>query len=373
MRVVEADGSRTIGSGAVWYDGRQANTRARTRRQGRDRATRWQPGLEDRRRAQRKDGIGICPSAKRSWPHSRPRRGSSPTSRRPTRRSEWPKTCCGKLALPNPRCRIDEASALMPDGHAVPLRVFTPLDIDFSLASGLKVTEDFARHHPVLPWRRVGERRPWTSTPDACTAMALRLERRVVAGGLPPRTRTPVPPGAARTATRWPASCTPATLLDRRGRRPCRALRRQRGRQPGRRGVAHGARPRRVPAPRTQMLLYPATYNDHDPVDLAASTPCGRTARTTCSPARDIRRLHGAVRLGARRPASNPYFAPLLAARPLAASPARSWSRPSTARCATRARRTRPRLALTTAATCSATVCSTPCTGTCCTPRCSTS
>ena len=48
----------------------------------------------------------------------------------------------GKLSLPNPRCRIDEASAPMPDGYAVPLRVFTPLDIDFSLASGLKVTED---------------------------------------------------------------------------------------------------------------------------------------------------------------------------------------------------------------------------------------
>ena len=48
----------------------------------------------------------------------------------------------GKLSLPNPRCRIDEASAPMPDGYAVPLRVFTPLDIDFTLAKGLKVTED---------------------------------------------------------------------------------------------------------------------------------------------------------------------------------------------------------------------------------------
>ena len=37
-----------------------------------------------------------------------------------------------KLVLPNPRCRIDEASALMPDGHA--------------------------RHRPVLPRRRLGER-----------------------------------------------------------------------------------------------------------------------------------------------------------------------------------------------------------------------
>ena len=47
-----------------------------------------------------------------------------------------------KLVLPNPRCRIDEAFATMPDGFEVPLRVFTPLDFDFSLAEGLKVSED---------------------------------------------------------------------------------------------------------------------------------------------------------------------------------------------------------------------------------------
>ena len=54
----------------------------------------------------------------------------------------------GKLSLPNPRCRIDEASAPMPDVYAVPLRVFTPLDIDFSLASVLKVPFT----HPP-PWK----------------------------------------------------------------------------------------------------------------------------------------------------------------------------------------------------------------------------
>ena len=43
-----------------------------------------------------------------------------------------------KLVLPNPRCRIDEAFATMPDGFEVPLRVFTPLDFDFSLAEGLR-------------------------------------------------------------------------------------------------------------------------------------------------------------------------------------------------------------------------------------------
>ena len=48
-----------------------------------------------------------------------------------------------RLALPNPRCRVDDITAPMPDGCALPLRVFTPLDIDFSLAEGFKVTEDF--------------------------------------------------------------------------------------------------------------------------------------------------------------------------------------------------------------------------------------
>ncbi len=47
-----------------------------------------------------------------------------------------------KLVLPNPRCRIDEAFATMPDGFEVPLRVFTPLDFDFSLAEAEGIRED---------------------------------------------------------------------------------------------------------------------------------------------------------------------------------------------------------------------------------------
>ena len=67
----------------------------------------------------------------------------------------------------------------MPDGCALPLRVFTPLDIDFSLAEGFKVTEDF--RGTVLFFHGGG----WVNGDvdfytDACSAMALRLERRVV-------------------------------------------------------------------------------------------------------------------------------------------------------------------------------------------------
>ena len=150
----------------------------------------------------------------------------------------------GKLSLPNPRCRIDEASAPMPDGYAVPLRVFTPLDIDFSLASGLKVTED--SRGTILFFHGGG----WVNGTvdfylDACTTMALRLERTRGGRGLPARSGTPVSPGAGGLLRGGPPAVR-RHAARRRGRRPRGALRRQRGRQPGRRGVAHGARPRRV-------------------------------------------------------------------------------------------------------------------------------
>ncbi len=150
----------------------------------------------------------------------------------------------GKLALPNPRCRIDEASALMPDGYEVPLRVFTPLDIDFSLASGLKVTED--SRGTILFFHGGG----WVNGTvdfylDACTTMALRLERRVVAVDYrrAPEHRFPQAPEDCYEVAR---QLYAGRAARRRGRRPRGAVRRQRGRQPGRRGVAHGARPRRV-------------------------------------------------------------------------------------------------------------------------------
>ncbi|MEG0504527.1 MAG: alpha/beta hydrolase, partial [Raoultibacter sp.] len=85
----------------------------------------------------------------------------------------------GKLMLPNPRCRIDDITASMPDGFEVRLRVFTPLDIDFSLASGFEVTEDY--RGTILFFHGGG----WVNGDvdfyiDACSTMALTLERRVV-------------------------------------------------------------------------------------------------------------------------------------------------------------------------------------------------
>ena len=168
----------------------------------------------------------------------------------------------GKLSLPNPRCRIDEASAPMPDGYAVPLRVFTPLDIDFSLASGLKVTED--SRGTILFFHGGG----WVNGTvdfylDACTTMALRLERRVVAVDYrrAPEHRFPQAPEDCYEVAR---QLYAGTLLDDVDADHVVLFGDSAGGNLAA-VVSLMARDRGEFAPRTQMLLYPATYNDHDP------------------------------------------------------------------------------------------------------------
>lgn len=84
-----------------------------------------------------------------------------------------------KLTFTNPRCRIDHKTVTAPDGREIPLRVYTPLDIDFSLKGGLHVDEDF--RGTILFFHGGG----WANGDaafynDACARTALRLERRVV-------------------------------------------------------------------------------------------------------------------------------------------------------------------------------------------------
>lgn len=45
--------------------------------------------------------------------------------------------------MPTRACRIDKITATADDGYEIPLRVFTPLDIDFSLKRGLHVNEAY--------------------------------------------------------------------------------------------------------------------------------------------------------------------------------------------------------------------------------------
>lgn len=86
----------------------------------------------------------------------------------------------GKLTVADPRCRIDEITATADDGYEIPLRVFTPLDIDFSLKRGLHVNED---HRGTILYLHGGG---WANGDvefysDACMRTALKLERRVIA------------------------------------------------------------------------------------------------------------------------------------------------------------------------------------------------
>ena len=217
----------------------------------------------------------------------------------------------GKLSLPDPRCRIDEAVAVMRDGYEVPLRVFTPLDFDFSLDRGLKVVEDF--RGTILFFHGGG----WANGSvdlyiDACSTLAVKLERRVVSVDYrrSPEHRFPQAPEDCYETARHALSQS-WRVARRRRRRQHRAIRRQRRRQPGSRRLAHGTRPRRVYAPFSNAAL---PRNLQRPTTRArrGSTRCARTAKTTCSPRATCQ---GYMELYCSSPEdlANPYLAPLLA------------------------------------------------------------
>ena len=84
-----------------------------------------------------------------------------------------------KLTIASPRCRIDDATVTAKDGYEIPIRIFTPLDIDFSFKSGLHVNEDF--RGTILFFHGGGfANGDIDFYTDACMRTALRLERRVV-------------------------------------------------------------------------------------------------------------------------------------------------------------------------------------------------
>ena len=171
----------------------------------------------------------------------------------------------GKLTIADPRCRIDEITATADDGYEIPLRVFTPLDIDFSLKRGLHVNED---HRGTILYLHGGG---WANGDvefysDACMRTALKLERRVIAVDY----------------RRSPEHRFPTALED------CYAVARQlfagtliRDADPERivlmgdsaggnltAAVSLLARERGDFRPRTQILLYPLVYNDHSETTL---------------------------------------------------------------------------------------------------------
>lgn len=213
----------------------------------------------------------------------------------------------GKLALPNPRCLVEEISATMPDGYEVPLRVFTPLDIDFSLTEGFQVTED--SRGTILFFHGGG----WVngtvdSYTDVCQNMAITLERRVLSVDyrLAPEHHFPHAAEDCYEVARQLfggtllAEVDPAHIVlfgDSAGGNLAAV-------------VSLMARDRGEFMPSTQMLLYPAVYNDHSPDSKFDSVRTNGTDYILTS--QDIVDY---MTLYASEPADldNPYFAPLLA------------------------------------------------------------
>ncbi|WP_165248858.1 alpha/beta hydrolase [Adlercreutzia sp. ZJ141] len=165
-----------------------------------------------------------------------------------------------RLTVASPHCRIDDATATAPDGYRIALRVFTPLDIDFSLKRGLHVNEDY--RGTILLFHGGG----WANGDvsfytDCCMRTALKLERRVVAVDYrrSPEYRFPTALEDCYAATRQLfagqilSDINPEHIVllgDSAGGNLAA-------------GVSLLARERGDFRPRTQVLLYPLTYNDH--------------------------------------------------------------------------------------------------------------
>ena len=212
-----------------------------------------------------------------------------------------------KLTIPDPRCRIDNLTATMSDGYQVPLRVFTPLDIDFSLADGWQLTEDY--RGTILFFHGGG----WVNGDvdfytDACTTMALKLERRVVSVDYrrAPEHRFPQAPEDCYEVAR---QLHEGTLLDDVDANNIVLFGDSAGGNLAA-VVSLMARDRGTFAPRTQILLYPVTYDDHDP----HSTIFNSVRENGEDYLLSWRDIQGYMELYRSSPedARNPYFAPLI-------------------------------------------------------------
>lgn len=211
-----------------------------------------------------------------------------------------------KLTLRDPRCRIDDTFAIMPDGCEVPLRIFTPLDIDFSLTSGLKVTED--SRGTILFFHGGG----WVNGDvdfytEACTVMALHLERRIISVDYrrAPEHRFPQAPEDCYEVAR---QLYTGTLLDDVDADNIVLFGDSAGGNLAA-VVSLMARDRGVFMPQTQMLLYPVTYNDHSAISPFESVrENGEDYLLTSSDIRGYMELYAATPYDY----NSPYFAPLL-------------------------------------------------------------
>ena len=165
-----------------------------------------------------------------------------------------------KLTIVDPRCRVDDATVNALDGYPIPIRIFTPLDVDFSLRAGLHVSEDVKG--TILFFHGGG----WANGDvdfyaDTCMKMALKLERRVVAVDYRRSPEHPFPAApsdcyeVARQlfAGKILSDVDPEHIVlfgDSAGGNLAAV-------------VSLMARDTGEFTPRTQILLYPLTYSDH--------------------------------------------------------------------------------------------------------------
>lgn len=165
-----------------------------------------------------------------------------------------------KLTIVDPRCRIDDMTATAADGYEIPLRLFTPLDIDLSLKTGLHVSEDF--RGTILFFHGGGFANGDIGFyTDACQRMALKLERRVLSVEY---RRSPEHkfPTALEDCYEVARQLFAGTLLPDVKLRHIVLMGDSAGGNLAA-GVSLLARDRGEFAVPTQVLLYPLTYNDH--------------------------------------------------------------------------------------------------------------
>lgn len=211
-----------------------------------------------------------------------------------------------KLTIASPRCRIDDVTVTAKDGYEIPVRIFTPLDINFSLKSGLHVDEEV--HGTILFFHGGGfANGDIDFYTDACMRTALRLERRIVSVDY---RRSPEFKFPTAIEDSYEVACKlfsgellgeidPDNIVlfgDSAGGNIAAV-------------VSLMARDRGDFTPKTQMLLYPLVYDDHSITSMFDSVrENGEDYLLTRE------EINGYVDMYLRNPEDhwNPYFAPLL-------------------------------------------------------------
>lgn len=212
-----------------------------------------------------------------------------------------------KLTIQSPRCRIDDTSVKVSDGYDVPLRIFTPLDLGFSLNKGFIKSED---HRGTILFFHGGG---WANGDidfytDACQNMAIRLERRIVSVDYRRSPEFPFPNAVADCfevakelfAGRIVKDADPDNIVlmgDSAGGNLAAV-------------VSLIARDSGAFEPKQQVLLYPMTYNDHSMNTIFPSViENGDDYILT----RDA--IEGYLDMYLKSPEdyNNPYFSPMLA------------------------------------------------------------